>query len=82
MHESILQGAREPVVCWRRPPPKRRSMIECRLLAPSGGSRRCSVMPAIEEEADGRETQSSAMPNTIGMVGDVVDVLESREAAN
>jgi hypothetical protein len=40
------------------------------------------MMPAPEVEADGRETQSSATPNTIGMVGDVVDVLESREAAN
>jgi hypothetical protein len=40
------------------------------------------MMPAIEVEADGRETPSSAMPTTIGMVGDVVDVPESREAAN
>jgi hypothetical protein len=40
------------------------------------------MMPAIEVEADGRETQSSATSTTIWMVGDVVDVPESREAAN
>ena len=51
-------------------------------MARCGGSRRCGEMPAIEVEADGRETQSSATVNHNRMVGDVVVVPESREAAN
>jgi hypothetical protein len=50
---------------------------ECPLLAHCGGSRHRSMMRAIEVEADGRETQSSATSTTIWMVGDVVDVPES-----